>query len=393
MPKVLRIINRFNLGGPTFNAVNLTAGLAPEYETLLVGGSHCADEDSSLFVAEQAGLRPQVLNNLQRAINPVKDMEAYREIRKIIRAFRPDIVHTHASKAGFVGRLAAIHEQVPAIYHTFHGHVFHSYFSPLKTGVFKMLERYLAKHSRRIIAISALQQHELVTEHKICPLDKTIVIPLGINLQPFLEGQEEKRKAFRTRYMLSENELAVGIIGRLAPVKNHGAFLKALSRCSIPENKAVRGFVIGDGSIRKQLLQQAGQLGLEVVAPGEVPATSRSICFTSWIREADMAHAGLDVVCLTSLNEGTPVSLIEAQAAGKPVVSTEAGGVANVVLPDKSGMIVAQGDEDAFAQALSKLLSDSNLRERMGEIGRENVTVRFGVNRLVEDIRNLYEQD
>jgi len=231
MPKVLRIINRFNLGGPTYNVAYLSKFMAPEFETVLVGGMKDETEDSSEFIVEQLGLKPILIKNMQREINLVKDYKAYQEIREIIKTTKPDIVHTHASKAGTLGRLAAKSLNVPIVIHTFHGHVFHSYFGKLKTAFYKTIERYLASQSTKIIAISNRQKEELVEEHKIGPIQKFEVIPLGFDLIRFKENQEEKRKNFRELHAIPENAVAIGIIGRLVPVKNHKLYFKGYKAC------------------------------------------------------------------------------------------------------------------------------------------------------------------
>ena len=192
MPKILRIINRFNLGGITYNVSYLSKYLSPEFETLLIGGDKEPGEDSSLFIPEQLGLTPLLIPEMKRAISWKDDRAAYVHIKKLIREFKPDIVHTHASKAGAIGRLAASHEKVPVIVHTFHGHVFHSYFGNLKTNFYKGIERYLAKKSSAIIAISDKQKKELTEVYKIAPPDKTHVIHLGFDLDKFRENQPEK---------------------------------------------------------------------------------------------------------------------------------------------------------------------------------------------------------
>ena len=221
MPKVLRIINRFNLGGPTYNAAYLTKYLAPEFETLLIGGMKDESEGSSEFILKDLGVDYQVIPEMKRSINPFDDLAAYSRIKKIIQEFKPDIVHTHAAKAGALGRQAAYSCNVPVIVHTYHGHVFHSYFGNFKTAVYKTIERNLAKRSSAIIAISDKQKQELAVEHQIAPAEKIHVIPLGFDLNRFHEGLDEKRKEFRAKYHLQDNEIAIGIIGRLTPVKNH----------------------------------------------------------------------------------------------------------------------------------------------------------------------------
>ena len=385
MPKVLRIINRFNLGGPTYNVAYLTRYLEPEFETFLVGGMKDDTEDSSEFIVDRLGLEPTLIPEMHREINLRQDRKAYQKLRKIIREFKPDIVHTHAAKSGTLGRLAAHHEKVPVILHTFHGHVFHSYFNPLKTAFYKKVERYLAARSTRIIAISELQKHELVDIHKICPPEKMEIIPLGFDLSRFRENTEQKRKEFREKYQLEEDEIAVGIVGRLVPIKNHQLFLEGLKYVLENTTKKVRGFIIGDGETRAEVEDQARELGLEF---GE----GKELTFTSWIRNIDWAYAGLDVVALTSRNEGTPVSLIEAQAAGKPIVSTNVGGISNVVIPGKTALLSEVDDRDGFGKNLLTMVENGEMRAGMELAGWENVKEKFHFMRLVKDMGALYHK-
>lgn len=390
MPRVLRIINRLNLGGPTFNAALLTRHLAPEFETLLVAGVKQDSEESSEYIVRDLGLSFLQLPEMQREINFSRDRAAYRRIRTIIREFRPDIVHTHAAKAGALGRLAAIHEGVPAIVHTFHGHVFHSYFNPLKTRVFLGIERYLARRSSAIIAISERQRDELVHHYRVCAPEKARVIPLGFDLNRFREDQEMKRAEFRRHYQLEAGTLAVGIVGRLAPVKNHRMFLQAAARILQSVTRPVRFFLIGDGETREALQALCDELSLTHTY--EQPDPAAAVTFTGWDREVDRSMAGLDVVCLTSFNEGTPVSLIEAQAAGKPIVSTAVGGIENVVVPDETALLVPSNDTDAFTAALRALIEDDQKRLRMTENGWDHVRERYHYTRLVREMRELYHE-
>ena len=232
MPRILRIINRFNLGGPTHNAAYLTRYLPGEFETLLVGGSQEASEEGSHHILDAMGVKPLILPELQREVAPWRDRGAYRRIKALIKEFKPDIVHTHAAKAGAVGRMAASELGVKAIVHTFHGHVFHSYFGPVRTAMYKNIERFLARRSSRIIAISEKQKVELVDEHRICGADKVSVIPLGFDLSRFHADQEAKRSLFRRVYGVAEDEIAVGIVGRLVPIKNHDLFLEVVHQVS-----------------------------------------------------------------------------------------------------------------------------------------------------------------
>ena len=328
--KILRIINRFNLGGPTYNAAYLTKYLEPEFETLLVGGAKYEEEESSEFILEKLEINSIVIPEMKRRINIKDDHKAYQQLKKIIKEFKPDIVHTHASKAGTLGRLAAFQCNVPIIVHTFHGHVFHSYFGKIKTTFYKNIERFLAKKSTKIIAISEIQKEELSQQHKICKADKITVIPLGFDLDRFQENKEDKRKSFRDNYFIKEDEIAIGIIGRLVPIKNHQLFINAIYEVKKRTSKKIRAFIIGDGEEKNQLISLLKRIELDYVEWNN-DKFSATVTFTSWIKEIDWANAGLDIIALTSLNEGTPVSLIEAQASNKPIVTTNVGGVENKI--------------------------------------------------------------
>ncbi len=389
MPRILRIINRFNLGGPTYNAAYLTRYLNSDFETLLVGGTATASEAPSTFIAEELGLEPRVLNRMSRSISLLNDYSTYRELRQLIREYRPDIVHTHASKAGALGRLAAIREKVPVIVHTFHGNVFKGYFGPVKTGVYKKLERYLARKSSAIIAISDLQKEELTREHRIAPEEKVQVIPLGFDLSRFHENQAEKRLTFRSRYGIDENTIAVGIVGRLVPIKNHRLFIEAMQQVWAKSPVNVRAFIVGDGESRAALEAFCRERSIVFGTP-EHPVAQAPLTFTSWIKEADMVNAGIDIAALSSDNEGTPVSLIEAQAAGCPVVSTRVGGIANIVLPEETALLSAPGEANDFAQHILQLATDPAQRAAMRIKGWPFVKERFHYTRLVSDMERLY---
>ncbi|HMU12845.1 MAG: glycosyltransferase [Bacteroidetes bacterium] len=405
MPRVLRIINRFNLGGPTHNAAYLTRYLPGDFETLLVGGGQEASEEGSHHILDSLGVQATILPEMQREVAPWRDRGAYRRIKRLIRDFKPDIVHTHAAKAGAVGRMAASELGVKAIVHTFHGHVFHSYFGTVRTAMYKNIERFLARRSSRIIAISEKQKHELVGEHRITTEDKVSVIPLGFDLSRFQQDQATKRALFRKVYGVADDEIAVGIVGRLVPVKNHDLFLAALKQVRDRSGRKVRAFVVGDGEERERLEALTRQLGLSLTTGpyfnghgfghglnGHAMTPRADVTYTSWIKEIDIVNAGVDVIALTSHNEGTPVSLIEAQAAGRAVVSTRVGGVENVVLDGGTGLLSPADDLDGFSASLYRVVEDRALRERLSSGGWAHVRQRYHFTRLVDDTAALYRQ-
>lgn len=385
MPKVLRIVNRFNLGGPTYNAAYLTKYLAPEYDTMLIGGAPIKGEAHSGYILDQLGVAYIEIPEMSRSINPMNDIQAFRKIRRIIREYKPDIVHTHAAKAGALGRLAAWFENVPIIVHTYHGHVFSQYFGSLKSRIIQSVERWLANKTTAIITISSKQFDDIVNQFKICPAEKAHHISLGFDLSRFSLEQENKRTQFRNKYTLEEGTIAIGIIGRFAPVKNHHLFFEALFELN-KHAQNWKALVIGDGILKAQMMQHVSEMELK-----EKNSFASKIIFTSWIKNIDEALAGLDIVVLTSLNEGTPVSLIEAQAAGKPVVSTDVGGVRDCVVDGKTGFIT-QGNASELAEAIGALLSDEALRQQMGLEGQKFVTGAYHYTRLVSEISSLYKK-
>lgn len=389
MPRILRIINRFNLGGPTYNAAYLTKYLPPEYETMLLGGMKDETEDSSQFIVENLGITPTVLPEMRREINLFNDAAAYRKIKKIIAEFKPDIVHTHASKPGALGRWAAHQMNVPVIIHTFHGHVFHSYFNPAKTKFYKSLERKLAKVSTRIIAISEKQKEELSIDHEICPAEKIEVIPLGFDLNRFQDGIAKKREVFRDEFSLAEDDIAVSIVGRLVPIKNHELYLDSMKWVKERINKRIKGFIVGDGESRTHLENYCTEIGLTYSSDSEDDV---DIYFTSWVKNVDFVNSGSDIIALTSKNEGTPVSLIEAQAGNRAIVSTRVGGIEDVVIPDETALLSDPNNTEAFQQNLLKLTSDDDLRRALGERGWSFVKDKFHYERLARDVAALYER-
>ena len=254
--------------------------------------------------------------------------------------------------------------------------------------MYKRIERYLAKRSTRIIAISDIQRYELGALHRIARQEKIEVIPLGFDLRRFQEDQAQKREAFRTQYELTDEHVAIGVIGRLVPIKNHHMFIDAIYSLSKTHPQA-RFFIVGGGELDADLRGYCEKIGLGYTWM-EPPTQDAPLAFTSWIKEVDIAIAGLDVVALTSLNEGTPVSLIEAQAAEKPVVSTRVGGIEDIVVEGGSALLCEVGDTRRMVVHLQRLIEDPRRRHAMGKVGKAHVVEQYSFNRLVEDMKNLY---
>ena len=381
--KILRIINRFNIGGPTYNATFLTRFISDDFETLLIGGLPEEGEKDSLHVLEEYGVKPVLIEELKRNPGFQSDRKAYKKIKSIIEEYKPDIVHTHASKAGALGRRAAFSCGVPVVVHTFHGHVFHSYFGRAKTFFFKTIERSLAKRSTGIIAISNLQKQEIGKIHRICKEDKIKVVPLGFDLKRFSDSRLKNRVSVRENYGLKDDEVAIAIIGRLAPIKDHVFFLSVIEQVLEKTNKKTRFFIVGDGAERENIEDVVLRLNARF---GE------NIKMTSWITDIAHFNAGMDIICLTSKNEGTPVSLIEAQASGIPVVTTNVGGVCDILDEGETGFVVPQGNLDLFAEKLLYLIEDEKKREKMSQNGWPFVRDKFHYGRLVQDMEEYYKE-
>ncbi len=381
--RILRIINRFNIGGPTYNATFLTAFLGDDYETMLVGGLPEEGESDSLFIVEKYGVKPVLIKEMVRQPNLKSDRQTYSKLKAIIRDFKPDIVHTHASKAGALGRKAAHSCGVPVIVHTFHGHVFHSYFGKAKTLIFKAIERNLARKSTGIIAISNAQKQELFKEHSICKEDKISVIPLGFDLKPFYEKSISARKGTRSEFGLDDATIAIAIVGRLAPIKDHLFFLRVIDQVLSQTTKKLRVFIVGDGSEREVIEEQVDQLNSKYLD---------AILMTSWIKDIGTFNAGMDILCLTSKNEGTPVSLIEAQAGNIPIITTDVGGVRDIMLDGETGYVIPVNDEELYVNRLLELCEDEKKRTKMSQKGWMFVEDKFQYRTLIQNMDSYYKE-
>lgn len=390
MPKVLRILNRFNLGGPTYNASYLSKYLPSDYETLLIGGRAGNNEADSLFIPENLGLQPRIVENLKREISPWNDYKAYKEIKSIIQEFKPDIVHTHASKAGALGRKAAHELGVKAIVHTFHGHVFDSYFNGLISKYYINVERRLARKSHAIITLSDNQHYDLLHRFSICEADKLHIIPLGFDLQRFADNKNEKRTRFRDQWKISSDEIIVSIVGRVVPIKNHTLFLDSAFEILKTTDRKVRFFIIGDGELVPELQEKIKSAGFNFSykeSNAEVP-----FVFTSWMKNVDEVLAGSDILALSSLNEGTPVSLIEAQASGIAILSTNVGGVKDIVLEGKTALLVSSDSREDFIKGLTQLIHDDEYRKNMAGNGGNFAFEKFHFRRMVDEVETLYSK-
>jgi len=379
--RVLRVIARLNVGGPALHVTYLARGLAERgYETTLVAGDVARGEASMSFVAEQAGVEIVTLPGLSRELSPVRDALAAFRLARLIRKLRPDVVHTHTAKAGAVGRTAALlaWPRRPVVVHTFHGHVLRGYFGTGGTLVFRAIETLLARASDRLIAVSPEVRDELVALH-VAPRERFSVVRLGIELEPRVHFEGDPAEV-RRRHGIPEGKFVVGWFGRMTAVKRTDDLLTMLAGVRERGVDALL-LLVGDGDDRERLEQRAHDLGL-----------ARSCLFLGYQEDVAPWYAICDAVVLTSASEGTPVTIIEALAAGRPVVATKVGGVPDVVDEGETGFLVRPHDTHALAERLEILAGDPVRRRAMGDLGRARMLERYAVERLVDDVDALYRE-
>ena len=377
--KVLRIITRLNIGGPAFHTILLTAHLNPEiFHSKLVKGDEGKQEGEMEYLLERKKVIPIFVPELVRELSLKKDFIAFWKLYKLIRQERPDIVHTHMAKAGTLGRLAAKLAGVSIIVHTFHGHVFHSYFGTVKTKIFITIEKLLALLTTQIVAVSQSQREEIL-RYKIAPPKKVVCIPLGLELDLFLDA-EKKKGQLRAELNLNQDHKLVGIIARLVPVKGH-SFLFQAAKGVIPNLPNVKFLVVGDGPLRTELESLAVQQGIQ-----------KNVIFCGFRKDLPKIYADLDVVVLTSLNEGLPVAVIEGMAAAKPAVAFDVGGVKDLIQDNVTGILVPFGDVQRLADSIISLLENPQECERLGQNARQKAYPHFDFRRLVSDMEKFYCQ-
>ena len=377
--RVMRIISRMNIGGPAVHVTVLNSGLNGKgYDCLLVTGNEGATEGSLRDLAVTRGLRMAVIPELGREISLRSDLVTLIKLYRLMRRERPDIVHTHQSKAGFVGRIAARLAGVPIVVHTFHGHIFHGYFSPAKTRLVLLMERIGARLSTRIITISPRLRDEIAGFGVTKP-HRIEVIPLGFELEAYateVRGSGE----FRRSLDLPERAKLIGAVGRLVPIKNIPLLLEAAA-VARQQDPNIHVVIVGDGELRMELEAQVSALGLD-----------DSVTFAGWRRDLPRVYADLDAVVISSDNEGTPASLIEAMATGCPVVATRVGGVPDLISDGETGRLVPPGDREALTSALLALLREPERTRQMAALARQQVLERHQAGRLVGDVDHLYRE-
>lgn len=377
------MIGRLNVGGPSIQALTLTQGLAQRgYATVLMRGREGPQEGTMDHLADDLGVVPLRLDSLRRAFG-AHDLRALIQTARLLARVRPAILHTHAAKAGAIGRAAALllgPAGPPIRIHTFHGHVLTGYFGRRRSAAFVGIERILARRTTRLVAVSDEVRDDLIAL-RVAPAERISVIALGFDLKPFHPSEAVRaaqRSAVRAELGIGSEETVVCLVARLVAIKRVDRFLR-IARLVHERAPDVRFMIVGDGELGDALRRSS-----DAIALGD------HLLWTGMRTDMPSIYMASDVVVLTSDNEGTPVSLIEAQAAGKPTVATKVGGVPSVVGHGSTGLTVERDDDAGFAQAIESLVNDPARRLAMGRDGRAHVTRRFGLDRLLDDVDTLY---
>jgi glycosyltransferase involved in cell wall biosynthesis len=386
--RVARIITRLNIGGPSIQAINLSRQLRAEgFETCLIHGRLSEGEGDMTQLLPLEQTPTAFVKELVRPVAPLRDLRALWAIYCVLRRWKPDIVHTHMAKAGTIGRLAgvaynwtSVGRRRARLIHTYHGHVFEGYFNALSTRLFLLVERWLARRSDVLISISHNIEKDLLYTYRLGNPQQVRVIPLGFDLDRLLRLSTSDRFAARRSLSIAEDAIVVATVGRLTAIKQQNLFLQMAERLARQSSQFVF-LIVGDGELRGDLERQMNDRGIQ----------SRTR-FLGWRRDLETIYGATDIFVLTSRNEGTPVALIEAMAAGVASVSTDVGGVRDVITSPETGLIVPAGNVAALAAAVTELAHDAARRQSLGRQARESVRRRFEAKRLIGDIAGLYTE-
>ncbi len=385
MIKNLHVITRLDMGGSAQNTLLTCLGLSKmNYEVILVHGLSLESQmtaSEKRSVARQIenatynGLRVIAVPSLVRKINPVQDIKTFWSLYRLMLREKPTIVHTHTSKAGILGRLAARVTAVPCIVHTFHGHVFYGHFGPLTTKFFLVIERVFASFTKRMIALTDGEKNDYL-KFEICEKDKIVTIHSGVNIERFLKAKVKKEEKKKT-LGVNPNHPVVGTVGWLLPIKGPKPLLNAMKRIW-QDHTDVELVFVGKGELEESLKKDAMNMGV-----------SEKVKFLGWRDDIHEIIPIFDVFVLPSLNEGMGRVLVEAMASGRPIVASRAGGIPDLVIHEQTGLLVSPADESGLADAIHRILQDPEKAKIMGQKGKAR-SKRFSVESMVAKIDALY---
>ena len=386
--QVVRVIARLNIGGPSRHVAVLEEGLhALGYNTLLLYGEADSDEGSLAHLVLEQHLPAVQVPRLTHHVKIWSDLIAFGSVTRTIFKIKPDVVHTHTAKAGILGRAAAILYNTTRrktdrclVLHTYHGNVFRGYFNRTMSFLVCLIERLIGIGTDRIAVVSEQQRREIVDDARVAPPTKVKVMPLGLNLDAMLRV-DAATPTLRREFNLPDESLVLGFVGRFVPIKDlttlvHGF---ALTKHRFPNASLL---LAGDGPLRNEIATLVESLGLR-----------HAVVFLGWRHDLPMLYATLDIAVLSSINEGTPVSLIEAMAAARSVVATDVGGVRDLVSHQQTGLLVPPSDPAELAKAIESLAQDTDLRVQMGHNARRVVASRYRHERLITDIDHWYRTE
>lgn len=380
--RILHLITRMILGGAQENTLLTCEDLLRDYgdDVLLVTGPPLGPEGSLLDRAQRNGVPVQVLPALRREIHPLRDVQSYRAIARAIRAYRPDVVHTHSGKAGLLGRTAAWNAQVPAVVHTVHGAPFHPYQGRGARAVLEACERFAARRCHALVSVADAMT-DLMVEAHIAPREKFTTVYSGMEVEPFLAA-DQHRAVTRRRLGYADEDVVVGKVARLFHLKGHEHLVRAAQQ-AVQVEPRLKFLLVGDGVLAGSIREQVRRAGLEtrfqftgLVPPEQIPELL----------------GAMDIVAHTSLREGLARVLPQALIAGKPVVSYDVDGAREVVITGETGVLLPPQTERELAEALCQLAANAELRSRLGRTGRERFTEVFRHQHMTASLRALYER-
>jgi glycosyltransferase involved in cell wall biosynthesis len=384
LKKILIITNRFVIGGPAFHVADLAAGLQSDFDIRIVGGEAARGEQVNLDIFTGLQHEPHIIPSLGQRFSPLRDVYAFFALKKFIKTFKPDIIHTHTSKPGLIGRLAALGAKARVI-HTYHGTLFTGYFSSTITSLLIRTERFLARKSDAIISLSNQQAKEISQKLNLQTSAKIKVVLPGIPSER-ISFEPAARKLFRDKYQISDDCVVLGMVGRLVKIKNVELFLRGIKYLK-EQNVKVKAVLVGDGPEKNNLKSYCSTLNLSY-SEFSTGRDKIDVLFLSWKKHINQLYPAFDVVCLTSISEGTPYSLMEAQMMECPVIASKVGGVEDIVVENKTALLFST--EQEYFDALQRLACENDVRKSMSEYAGSWSKDRFSSRRMIQETKKIY---